>query len=71
MSGTANEWNLLQDYSLSQTTLDDVFIYFANEQNEEVGLQHIRSSNKQHANSPTGKNSLQLPDIVSDIEARV
>ena len=27
-----------QDYSVSQTTLDDVFIHFANEQSEEAGL---------------------------------
>jgi len=28
----------LQDYSVSQTTLDDVFIHFANSQSEEVGI---------------------------------
>lgn len=58
-----------QDYSLSQTTLDDVFIHFANEQNEEVGLQHIRASNQHQASPSTGRN-LQLPDIVTDIEVQ-
>ncbi len=44
---------LVQDYSVSQTTLDDVFIHFANEQSEEVGI--MRGA------APTDE---MLPDLV-------
>ncbi len=43
----------MQDYSVSQTTLDDVFIHFANEQSEEVGIMRGEVPNDE-----------MLPDLV-------
>ena len=72
----------LQDYSLSQTTLDDVFIHFANQQNEDAGLTLLPSGRKStsttcHPTSPSspspassnnpGTLNIQLPDIVTSI----
>ncbi len=60
---------------MSQTTLDDVFIHFANEQSEEAGLKGVK------LNSSTGDNDnpispvavVTLPDVVpsSSIETTV
>ena len=46
----------MQDYSVSQTTLDDVFIHFANEQSEEVGLMG--------QTRPSAEDIDALPDII-------
>ena len=50
-----------QDYSVSQTTLDDVFIHFANEQSEEAGL-----GNGTHplVNNGSTEAGTTLPDLV-------
>ena len=57
-----------QDYSVSQTTLDDVFIHFASEQREDIG---VNRAHKPHpsADNPemgvsAGSSSDHLPDIV-------
>ena len=54
----------IEDYSLSQTTLDDVFIHFANQQNEEVGLLQ-QGVGLEDETTPT--EPLQLPDVVVQI----
>ena len=55
----------VQDYSLSQTTLDDVFIHFANDQSEEAGLTIASSGGRQPApESPEATPLATLPDIV-------
>ena len=57
-----------QDYSISQTTLDDVFIHFANAQREEAGL-----CNSQEEDKGSSHDNTQLPDVVaetSDVEVR-
>lgn len=72
----------LQDYNLSQTTLNDVFVHFANEQSEDAGLKVFPStatlpvsSNKElelpdsTASLPVSSNrELELPDIVTDTQ---
>lgn len=70
----------MQDYILSQTTLDDVFIHFANEQNEDAGLTLLPAGRRSTAvrlttspsPSPASTNSLtphiHLPDIVASIQ---
>ena len=58
----------LQDYSVSQTTLDDVFIHFASEQSEDIGADHTHRSHPSADNLEigvlAGGNGDQLPDIV-------
>ena len=57
-----------QDYSISQTTLDDVFIHFASAQREEVELCNSHEEDKASSHDNT-----QLPDVVaetSDVEVR-
>ena len=52
----------VEDYSLSQTTLDDVFIHFANQQNEEAGLLRQQGVGLENETTPT--QPAQLPDVV-------
>ena len=52
----------IEDYSLSQTTLDDVFIHFANQQNEEAGLLRQQGVGLESETTPT--ELVQLPDVV-------
>ena len=52
----------VEDYSLSQTTLDDVFIHFANQQNEEAGLLRQQGVGFESETTPT--EPAQLPDVV-------
>jgi len=65
--------SVLQDYSLSQTTLDDVFIHFANEQSEEVGLAVTTATVRQEVElsesvpeAPAAVSMATLPDLVPD-----
>lgn len=55
----------MQDYTLSQTSLDDVFIHFANEQSEDAGLEVFSSTNREDL--PVNRD-MQLPDIVAGIQ---
>ena len=63
----------VQDYSLSQTTMDDVFIHFANEQSENAGLTLMPSGNSSsffsrlfyHSFNKSDTLSQQLPDVNS------
>ena len=55
---------------MSQTTLDDVFIHFASEQSEDIGVDHTHRSHPQ-AEDPeatrvaaTSDTSDKLPDVV-------
>ena len=52
----------IEDYSLSQTTLDDVFIHFANQQNEEAGLLKQQGVELEGETTPT--EPIRLPDVV-------
>ena len=52
----------IEDYSLSQTTLDDVFIHFANQQSEEAGL--LRQEGVELESEATPTEPAQLPDVV-------
>ena len=49
----------IHDYTLSQTTLDDVFIHFASQQSEEMGLCGPREERR--ISGP-------LPDLVAQSE---
>ena len=49
----------VEDYSLSQTTLDDVF---TNQQNEEAGLLRQQGVGLESETTPT--EPVQLPDVV-------
>ena len=53
---------------MSQTTLDDVFIHFASEQSEDIGLDHAHrphpSSDSLEIGVPPSDSSDHLPDIV-------
>ena len=50
----------IHDYTLSQTTLDDVFIHFASQQSEEMGLCGPKEEEQ--------KISVPLPDLVAESE---
>ena len=55
----------LEDYSVSQTTLDDVFIHFANQQREDAGIMQ----GERGLGSEEEERSclaVQLPDIVPE-----
>ena len=53
----------ISDYSLSQTTLDDVFIHFASMQSEDVGL----CGREEEEEEERGRRVfLSLPDVVPD-----
>lgn len=52
----------IQDYSLSQTTLDDVFIHFASQQSEEMEL---CESGEEEAGAHITRPSVPLPDVVA------
>lgn len=53
---------------MSQTTLDDVFIHFASEQSEDIGVDHTRRPHPPaediETGVPAGDSSDRLPDIV-------
>ena len=53
---------------MSQTTLDDVFIHFASEQSEDVGVDHAHRPHPQAEDIETGvpasDSNDRLPDIV-------
>ncbi len=40
MEVARESFDSVEDYSVSQTTLDDVFIHFANQQREDAGVIH-------------------------------
>ena len=50
----------IRDYSLSQTTLDDVFIHFASQQSEEQSLAGEEEEEERREGNPG-----PLPDIVT------
>ena len=52
----------IRDYSLSQTTLDDVFIHFASLQSEEGS----RSESKERGEEREGESRHPLPDVVAN-----
>lgn len=54
---------VMQDYSVSQTTLNDVFVHFINEQREDAGLEVFSSQNS--AAVPPNNN---LVDIITDTQ---
>ena len=53
---------------MSQTTLDDVFIHFASEQSEDIGVDHAHrphpSADNLEIGVPASDSGDQLPDIV-------
>ena len=51
----------IRDYSLSQTTLDDVFIHFASQQSEEQSLAGEEEEEEERREGHPGP----LPDIVT------
>lgn len=56
-----------QEYSVSQTTLDDVFIHFASEQSEDIHMDHTHWSHPPREDVDGGAVSGEgdhLPDIV-------
>ena len=52
----------ISDYSLSQTTLDDVFIHFASLQSEDVGFCGEESGQRRISTT----HRISLPDVVAD-----
>lgn len=54
----------MQDYSLSQTTLNDVFVHFVNEQREDAGIEVFPRQNS----LPMIPGNSNLPDIITDIQ---
>ena len=55
----------IEDYSLSQTTLDDVFIHFANQQSEDAGL--LRQQGAEFESEATPTEPAKLPDVVVQV----
>ena len=55
----------IRDYSLSQTTLDDVFIYFASQQTEEEREEERPSGGGERDREDGDTHSVPLPDVVA------
>ena len=55
----------ISDYSLSQTTLDDVFIHFASMQSDDVGLCG-REGEVEEEEERGRRVCLSLPDVIPD-----
>ena len=53
---------MLQDYSLSQTTLNDVFVHFVNEQRDDAGLDTLLPP----LSIPVEPVHSNLPDVIPE-----